>query len=278
MYAGIALSGIACLLESICSTGRAISATSLMFSAEPAAPEDDLSGEPPGFFGCEKGTDQPDVFWHAGSTQRSLRFDRVGDLLVGFHVTRTLGVDYARVDEFPADVRRSKFVREPTGNAVHRPLRCRVDRRCGRSQSACYRADVDDAAALFAKLLCRTFGSKKKSEYIRVELAIELLFGYVLQRQIGEDAGIVNEYVHIAELLLGLAEEPINVFGRGHASLHSDGLSAGRFDLFNDTILPVSIRGVVDYDDGPLLRHRQREPCPDPFLHSCHYSYLPCHL
>src|ERR1700724_755365 len=119
--------------ESICSTGRAISATSLMFSAEPAASEDDLSGEPPGFFGCEKGSDQPDVFWHAGSTQRSLRFDRVCDLFVGLHGARTLGVNYARVDGVHADVPRSEFLREHTGNTVHRTLRCCVDRRCGGS-------------------------------------------------------------------------------------------------------------------------------------------------
>jgi len=81
----------------------------------------------------------------------------------------------------------------------------------GGSQSACHRADVNDATALFAKLLCRTFGSQKKSEYIRVELAMKLRFVYVLQRQVGKDAGIVNEYVHIAELLLGLAKEAINL-------------------------------------------------------------------
>jgi hypothetical protein len=103
-------------------------------------------------------------------------------------------------------------------------------------------------------LLCRTFGTQKKSEYIRVELAMKLLFVYVLQGQVGEDAGIVNEYVHIAELLLGLAEEAINLFGRGHASLHSDGLSAGRFDPFNDTIRALSIRGVIHCNSGPLLR------------------------
>jgi len=55
-------------------------------------------------------------------------------------------------------------------------------------------------------LFCSTFGSQKKSEYIRVELAMKLLFVYVLQGQVSEDAGIVNEYVRIAELLLGLAE------------------------------------------------------------------------
>src|SRR6202162_6066738 len=109
------------------------------------------------------------------------------------------------------------------------------------------------------------FGSQKKSEYIRVELAMKLLFVYVLQGQVSEDAGIVNEYVHIAELLLGLAEEAINFFGRGHASLHSDGLSAGGFVLFNDTIRALSIRGVVQGNSGPLLHQRQRDACPDSF-------------
>ena len=80
---------------------------------------------------------------------------------------------------------------------------------------------------------------------------MKLLFVYVLQGQVSEDAGIVNEYVRIAELLLGLAEEAINLFGRGHASLHSDGFSAGRFDFSNDTICAFSVRVVVHGNAAP---------------------------
>src|ERR1700688_802975 len=36
--------------------------------AETATSEDDFSGEPPSFVGCEKGSDQSDVFRYAGST------------------------------------------------------------------------------------------------------------------------------------------------------------------------------------------------------------------
>jgi len=59
------------------------------------------------------------------------------------------------------------------------------------SEGAGYGANVDDAAALPAKLLYSAFGSEKKSEHIRVELARKLLFVYVLQGQVGEDAGIL---------------------------------------------------------------------------------------
>src|SRR5881409_1246331 len=80
--------------------------------AEAAASEDDLSGKPPGFVGREKGRDQPDVFRHAGPTERSQRFHRVCDLLVSVHGTRALGVRYARVDGVHTDVPWSKLLRE----------------------------------------------------------------------------------------------------------------------------------------------------------------------
>src|SRR5882724_2978943 len=80
--------------------------------AETAASEDDLIGKPAGFVRGEKGCDQPNVFRHAGSTERSQRSDLVCDLLVSLHRTRTLGVDYARVYGVHADVLRSEFLRE----------------------------------------------------------------------------------------------------------------------------------------------------------------------
>src|SRR6266436_6655108 len=88
-------------------------------SAETAAAEDDLSGEPPGFVGGEKGSNQSDVFRHAGSTKRSQRFDRVCNFPVGVHRTSTFGVDYTRVDGVHADVPRSEFLSKHTGNSVH---------------------------------------------------------------------------------------------------------------------------------------------------------------
>src|SRR6267143_3685019 len=86
--------------------------------AETAAAEDDLTGKPSGFVRGEKGCDQPDVFRHAGSPQRSQRFDLACDLLVSLHGTRALGVDYARVDRIHPDVLRSEFLREYAGNSV----------------------------------------------------------------------------------------------------------------------------------------------------------------
>src|SRR6266404_1295691 len=97
--------------------------------AETAAAKDYLSGEPPSFVGGEKGSNQSDVFRHAGPTERSQRFDRVCNFLVSLHRTSTLGVDHARVDGVHADVPRSEFLRKHTGNSVHRTLRCCVDRR-----------------------------------------------------------------------------------------------------------------------------------------------------
>src|SRR6267143_1390200 len=86
--------------------------------AETAAAEDDLTGKPSGFVRGEKGCDQPNVFRHAGSTQRSQGLDLVCDLLVGLHGPCALGVDYARVDGVHADVLRSEFLREYAGNSV----------------------------------------------------------------------------------------------------------------------------------------------------------------
>src|SRR5258708_3845946 len=114
------------------------------------------------------------------------------------------------------------------------------------------------------------FGGQKKSEHVGVELAMKLLFVYVLQRQVGEDAGVVDKDVHIAELLLCLVKEAIDLLRGGHASLHSDGVSAGRLDLCSDTICTFSIRGVVHCNSRALLRKRQRNACPDSFRCSCY--------
>src|SRR4051794_29586793 len=86
-------------------------------SAEATAAENDFSGKPPGLVRGEKRSDQPNVFRHAGSTQRSQRCDLVCDLLVSLHSTRALGVDYARVNGVHADVLRSEFLREHASNS-----------------------------------------------------------------------------------------------------------------------------------------------------------------
>src|SRR6266404_1993297 len=82
--------------------------------AEAAASEDDLASEPTGFVGGEKGRDQSDVLWHAGSTEWSQRLHRGCDLVKSVHGTRALGIGYARVDGVNADLLRSKFLREHT--------------------------------------------------------------------------------------------------------------------------------------------------------------------
>jgi hypothetical protein len=108
----------------------------------------------------------------------------------------------------------------------------------------------------------------------RVELAVKLLRADVLQRQVGEHTGIVDEDVHIAEMLLCLVEEAIDPLRRGHASLHCDGLSAGRVDPGDDTIRAFSIGGVVHGDSGALFRERHRHACPNSLRSSCYESDL----
>src|SRR5438477_3272176 len=106
---------------------------------------------------------------------------------------------------------------------------------------------------------------------LSVELAMKLLFVYVLQGHVvEEDAGVVDKDVYIAELLLCLVKEAIDLLRGGHASLHSDGLSAGHFDLFHDAVCASPIRVVVHCNGGALIRQRQRDARPDSFRCSCY--------
>ena len=84
--------------------------------AETAAAEDDLSSEPPDLIGGEKHSDQPDVFGHAGPTERSQRLDRVCDFLVSLHGTCALRVDHARLMEF------TRMFRSPSSLASTRVI------------------------------------------------------------------------------------------------------------------------------------------------------------
>src|SRR5205807_4382423 len=84
--------------------------------------------------------------------------------------------------------------------------------------------------------------------------------------------------VYIAELLLCLVKEAIDLIRGGHASLHSDGLSAGHFDSFHDAVCASPIRVVVHCNGGALIRQRQGDARPDSFRCSCYQCDLSIEL
>src|SRR3984893_2005777 len=136
--------------------------TAPLYSTEPSTPKDDFSCKPARFIGCEESSDQTDVLGHAGPAERRDGLDCGGNLLVRFHRSCALGIDDPWIDRVHADISRSKLFGQDAGNTIHRTLGCRVNGRSWRSQRTRYRADIDDAAALFAKFLCSTFGGEEE--------------------------------------------------------------------------------------------------------------------
>jgi hypothetical protein len=104
---------------------------------------------------------------------------------------------------------------------------------------------------------------------------MKLLFAYILQGQVvGVDAGVVDKDAYIAELFLCLVKEAIDLLREGHASLHSDGPSAGGFDFSDHAVCASPIRVIVHRNGGALIRQRQRDACPDSFRCSCYQCDL----
>src|SRR5258708_39476327 len=139
---------------------------------------------------------------------------------------------------YPYTVRLGNALRDfmdRSGSGVGRCGRRSPSNVNGRALLSEHRSNALTDASAGSRYNCYFTGEGGKAAHnFEIELAMKLLFVYVLQGQVGEDAGIVDKDVHIAELLLCFAEEAIYMLRRGHASLHRDGLSAGRFDLFNE--------------------------------------------
>ena len=78
------------------------------------------------------------------------------------------------------------------------------------------------------------------------------------------DAGIVDEDVDAAELVLGLGEELGDVRGLRHIRLHGHRRSTGGLDLRHQSLRRICAFRVIDDDLGAVRRQPRRDPRPDP--------------
>src|SRR5205823_4336583 len=102
---------------------------------------------------------------------------------------------------------RSQLLGEDVRYRVHGALGRRVYRRCGWRNTARGRADVNNASALGTEQFRRFLGRQNKSQYIGIEVPVELLFRDLLERRKLVDAGVIHQYVELSKGSLCLGEE-----------------------------------------------------------------------
>lgn len=114
---------------------------------------------------------------------------------------------------------------------------------------ACDGAHEDDAAADFKVLVCFSCDEELAAS-VDAEDSVEFFFSDILEVAEGDDAGVGDDNVEFAEVLLGFGEH-VDGFGDvGDVGLHCDGVSAEGFDFFDELIGGRGGVGVVDDDVG----------------------------
>ena len=105
---------------------------------------------------------------------------------------------------------------------------------------------------LAVEVLRRFLGGQQKAEDVEVELRVEELFGDLVERREGIDAGVVDQNVELAEGLLGFGEEAGDVGLLRYVALHGDGFAALGGDG-GDDLAPRPLAGRIVDDDGRAL-------------------------
>ena len=141
---------------------------------------------------------------------------------------------------------------EHVRDRVHGRLGRRVNGAAGNRSLAGHGADVDDAAAVAVEDLDRFLGGEQYTLDVDIELALEVLFGDLLDRRELINGGVVDENVEVAEGLFGFGEDVFHVLDFADIAVDGDGLAAGLHDLGDDAIRALLVGGVIDDDRGAL--------------------------
>ncbi len=104
---------------------------------------------------------------------------------------------------------------------------------------------------------------EKQAEDVGVEVAVELFFGELIERAEFEDASVVDEDVELAEGLLRLGEEALDVSGFGNIGLDGDGFASARGDSGDNVFCAFAAGCVVDDDGCAFFGEFPRDGCAD---------------
>src|SRR5471030_1115520 len=107
---------------------------------------------------------------------------------------------------------------------------------------------------------------------------MELRFGQLFERTELVDAGVVDQHVELAVLLLDGAEHAQYVGFLGEIALQCDGVAAGPQDLGHGGVGAAGAAGVVDDDGGAVGRQLDGDGRADAFRGAGHEGDLVCEL
>ena len=194
-----------------------------------------LTVDPVRVVGGKEGSDAPDICGLTDAAEGGALHDGIEEFWDA-EALIALGLDHARVEAVDADPARAELLGEGDGDGVDGALGGGIDGGHRASHGRDNGADVDDRTALGADELGGTLGGEEEAEDVEVELAVELFRGDTLDGAEGVDAGVVDQDVEFAVLLLDLGEGAGDVFGFGEVALQRRGFAAGGDDLGDDLV------------------------------------------
>src|SRR5439155_18137745 len=141
---------------------------------------------------------------------------------------------HAGIDGIDANLARPKLLCQRPRDGVHRALGSVVNHRSWRSQRAGKRANVNDAAAVRVEMFQRFLSREKHSKNICIEMSVEMLLAYFLQRQEFVDTGVIDEDIDLAESLFRGGEKFFDVGLFRNAALNGESFSAAFCDFIDN--------------------------------------------
>ena len=144
------------------------------------------------------------------------------------------GGDGAGSDVVDGDAERAELDGEVAHEHAHAALGRAVGGEVGEDHVLVDGADVDDAAGLFgvAQAADEGLGEEEGALEVDVEDGVVVLLGDVPEVGADLDAGVVDEDVAAAELLVGLVDQVLGVGDVGDVALDDDGLCRRRLRLW----------------------------------------------
>src|SRR5258708_9142554 len=141
-------------------------------------------------------------------------------------------------------------------------------------QRARNRTDVNHAAAIGTEVLSGLLSRQNKSQDIRVEHAVKLLLGNLLEGGKLIYARIVHQHIQTSKGFLGLGKDALHVFGFCYISLHRDGLATLGFNFRDNPLRAFFAGGVIDDYGGTFCRQTPGDARADALRRAGHYCHL----
>lgn len=172
-----------------------------------------------------------------------------GDVLAADLVVH-VGLDATRGDAVDGDLLVTAVDGHAANEGLDGTLGTGVDGVLGDTLGLAGDGSHEDDAAADLKVLVGLTGNEELPTGVDFHNAVVLLLGDVLQVAEGDNAGVGRYDVDLAEVLLGLLEELLDLADVGDVGLDGNGVAAVLLDLLDDSVGGSVGVGVVDDDLG----------------------------